>query len=167
MEQEPSKQVLRVYSPFPPPPLTYLAEQRCLCSIIQVKYKCPFAVHIPALIAENSMQLMAILPLCYTTSYCLYSIVFCPLLIQCRKTGTHPPFIETIRIKSAIMRYLCPLFQHDWGREGFIPWINLPYRHQSKCRHLKEFTCKGALRQVFICLRPPPLLWPHTPLPCY
>jgi hypothetical protein len=69
MEQEPSKQVLRVYSPFPPPPLTYLAEQRCLCSTIQVKYKYPFAV--PALVTENSMQLMAILPLCYTTSYYL------------------------------------------------------------------------------------------------
>ncbi len=28
----------------------------------------------------------------------------------------------------------------------------------AKCRHLKKFTCKGTLRQVFICLRPPPLL---------
>jgi hypothetical protein len=31
----------------------------------------------------------------------------------------------------------------------------------AKRRHLKKFTCKGTLRQVFICLRPPPLLWPH------
>jgi hypothetical protein len=28
----------------------------------------------------------------------------------------------------------------------------------AKCRYLKKFTCKGALRQVFIYLRPPPLL---------
>ncbi len=28
----------------------------------------------------------------------------------------------------------------------------------AKCRHLKKLTCKGTLRQVFICLRPPPLL---------
>ncbi len=27
-----------------------------------------------------------------------------------------------------------------------------------KCRYLKKLTCKGTLRQVFICLRPPPLL---------
>ncbi len=27
----------------------------------------------------------------------------------------------------------------------------------------KKLTCKGNLRQVFICLRPPSLLWPHTP----
>jgi hypothetical protein len=28
----------------------------------------------------------------------------------------------------------------------------------TKCRYLKKITCKGTLRQVFICLRPPPLL---------
>jgi hypothetical protein len=28
----------------------------------------------------------------------------------------------------------------------------------SKCRYLKKLTCKGTLRQMFICLRPPPLL---------
>jgi hypothetical protein len=28
----------------------------------------------------------------------------------------------------------------------------------AKCRHLKKFICKGTLRQVFICQRPPPLL---------
>ncbi len=33
----------------------------------------------------------------------------------------------------------------------------------AKCRFPKKFNCKGTLRQVFICLRPPPLLWPHTP----
>ncbi len=35
---------------------------------------------------------------------------------------------------------------------------------KAKCRHLKTFTCKGTLRQVIICLRPPPLLWPIPPL---
>ncbi len=29
---------------------------------------------------------------------------------------------------------------------------------KAKCLHLKKLTCKGTLRQVFICLRPPPLL---------
>ena len=28
----------------------------------------------------------------------------------------------------------------------------------AKCRHLKKLTCKGTLGQVFICLRPPPIL---------
>jgi hypothetical protein len=28
----------------------------------------------------------------------------------------------------------------------------------TKCRHLKQLTCKGNSRQVFICLRPIPLL---------
>jgi hypothetical protein len=36
---------------------------------------------------------------------------------------------------------------------------------KAKCRHLKKLTCKGTLRQVFICLRPPPLLRHHTPPP--
>jgi hypothetical protein len=31
----------------------------------------------------------------------------------------------------------------------------------AKCRHLTKFTCKGTLRQVFICLRP------RTPYPPY
>jgi hypothetical protein len=28
----------------------------------------------------------------------------------------------------------------------------------AKCRHLKKSSCNGTLRQVYICLRPPPLL---------
>jgi hypothetical protein len=32
----------------------------------------------------------------------------------------------------------------------------------AKCRHLKQLTCKGTLRQVFICLRPSP---PYPPSP--
>ncbi len=28
---------------------------------------------------------------------------------------------------------------------------------KAKCRHLKELTCEGTLRKVFICLTPPPL----------
>ncbi len=42
---------------------------------------------------------------------------------------------------------------------------NYLYRHQSIMSSYKKLTCKGTLRQVFICLRPPPLLWPHTPPP--
>ncbi len=34
---------------------------------------------------------------------------------------------------------------------------------KAKCRSLKKFTCKGTLRQEFICLRPP--LPPMTPYP--
>ncbi len=37
-------------------------------------------------------------------------------------------------------------------------WTNELYRHQSKMSLSKKFTCKGTLRQVFICVRPPPLL---------
>jgi hypothetical protein len=37
---------------------------------------------------------------------------------------------------------------------GLINYIDT----KSKCRYLKKVTCKGTLRQVFICLRPPPLL---------
>jgi hypothetical protein len=35
---------------------------------------------------------------------------------------------------------------------------------KAKCLQVKKCTCKGTLRQVFICLRLPPLplLWPHT-----
>jgi hypothetical protein len=38
--------------------------------------------------------------------------------------------------------------------QGLIKYINT----KAKCCHLKKFTCKGILRQVFICLRPPPLV---------
>jgi hypothetical protein len=38
------------------------------------------------------------------------------------------------------------------------PWTRELYRHQRKCRHLQNFTCKGTLRQVLICLIP---LLPH------
>jgi hypothetical protein len=35
---------------------------------------------------------------------------------------------------------------------GLINYIGT----KAKCRYLKKLTCKGTLRQVFICLRPPP-----------
>jgi hypothetical protein len=35
--------------------------------------------------------------------------------------------------------------------------------NKAKCRHLKTFTCKGTLRQVFICLRPIPSYDPIPP----
>ncbi len=32
-------------------------------------------------------------------------------------------------------------------------------------RNLKNWPVKGLCGRCFICLRPPPLLWPHTPFP--
>jgi hypothetical protein len=32
---------------------------------------------------------------------------------------------------------------------------------KAKCRNLEKFSCKGTLRQVFICLIPPPLYPPR------
>ncbi len=37
---------------------------------------------------------------------------------------------------------------------GLINYID----NKAICCHLKQLTCKGTLRQLFICLRPPPLL---------
>jgi hypothetical protein len=37
---------------------------------------------------------------------------------------------------------------------GLINYMNT----KAKCRHLQKLTSKGTLQQVFICLRPPPLL---------
>jgi hypothetical protein len=43
------------------------------------------------------------------------------------------------------------------GSPPFYGLINC--RHtKAKCRYLKKGTCNGTLRQVSICLRPPPLL---------
>ncbi len=36
----------------------------------------------------------------------------------------------------------------------------------AKCRYLKKFTCKGTLRQVFICLRPRTPYPPYTQYTC-
>ncbi len=44
---------------------------------------------------------------------------------------------------------------------GIINYIDT----KAKCRNLKICPCKGALRQVFICVRLPPLIGPHTPKP--
>ncbi len=46
------------------------------------------------------------------------------------------------------------------GVHGLINFIDA----KAKCRHLKKWPVhKGTSRQVFICLRPSPLIWPHTP----
>ncbi len=44
------------------------------------------------------------------------------------------------------------------GRRGLINYIGT----KAKCRHLKNWSVKGLCGRCFICLRPPPLLWPHT-----
>ncbi len=52
-------------------------------------------------------------------------------------------------------------------RHGLVNYIDT----KAKCRHLKFFSYKEILRQVFICLKPPYLsevpspLWPHPPPP--
>jgi hypothetical protein len=46
-----------------------------------------------------------------------------------------------------------------WVSQGLINYIDT----KAKCRQLKKLTCKGTLRQVFICLRPASLLRPHGP----
>ncbi len=46
------------------------------------------------------------------------------------------------------------------GRQGYTS-VRRKIRlidSKAKCRHPKNVTCKGTLRQVFICLRPLPLL---------
>ncbi len=44
-------------------------------------------------------------------------------------------------------------FVYDFPQE-LINYIDI----KAKCRHLKNLTCKGTFRQVFIRLRPIPLL---------
>jgi hypothetical protein len=45
------------------------------------------------------------------------------------------------------------IWLHAWARRK----IRL-LEGNAKCRHLEKLTYKGTLRQMFICLRPPPLL---------
>ncbi len=37
----------------------------------------------------------------------------------------------------------------------------------AKCRYLKNWPVKGLCGRCFICLRPPPLPWPHIPPPLH
>jgi hypothetical protein len=58
--------------------------------------------------------------------------------------------------------------QHGNTKQYFCPFSNRgdTVNHRkirliesnAKCCHLKELSCKGTLLEVFICLRPPPLL---------
>ncbi len=52
-----------------------------------------------------------------------------------------------------------------WGGDTGDHWQINYIDNKAKCRHLKKLTCKGTLQQVFVCLRPPPFLWRHTPPP--
>ncbi len=49
---------------------------------------------------------------------------------------------------------LVPYYAVHGAVHGLINYIDT----KAKCRHRKKLTCRGTLRQVFICLRPPPLL---------
>ncbi len=44
------------------------------------------------------------------------------------------------------------------GSHGHEHWLINYIDTKAKCRHLKKFTFRGTFRQVFICLRPPPIL---------
>ncbi len=65
------------------------------------------------------------------------------------------------RVESSVSKVLA-ILDHD--RQ--VLFCNMPYRSRkiklmesnAKCRQLKKLTCKGTLRQVFICLMPLPLL---------
>ncbi len=48
-------------------------------------------------------------------------------------------------------------FQLKGWLHGLINYIDTKTKY-TKCRHLKKITGKGTVRQVFICLRPPPHL---------
>jgi hypothetical protein len=48
---------------------------------------------------------------------------------------------------------------YNSNASGKGPSNTRPVEGSAKCRHLKKLTCKGTLRQVFICLRP------RTPYP--
>ncbi len=55
-----------------------------------------------------------------------------------------------------IPMYVSPICVH-YVRTQKQATHGLNTRHQSKMSASKKMTCKGTLRQVFICLRPPPL----------
>jgi hypothetical protein len=67
---------------------------------------------------------------------------------------------------------LLDLLEHAWQRHGALQSRRrkiLLRESSANCRYLKKLTCKGTLRRLFICLRPPPLPWPpplHTVYMC-
>jgi hypothetical protein len=87
--------------------------------------------------------------------------LFCCLLIYgstSTASATLLPFLSASEVKNNFSR-LHPWFPATHGLTN--------YRHQSKMLSSKKnLPVKGLLRQVFICLRPPPLLWPNTPHSC-
>jgi hypothetical protein len=50
------------------------------------------------------------------------------------------------------------LYKNDFVDVDSGAWTNYYIGTKAKSRHLTKFTCKETLRQVFICLRPFPLL---------
>ncbi len=61
---------------------------------------------------------------------------------------------DVSRLAGVVVVVIHPAMLHHYPNHGLINYMDL----KAKCRHLKKLTCKGTLRQVFICLRPLPLL---------
>jgi hypothetical protein len=57
-----------------------------------------------------------------------------------------------------VIHITLPIYQLTHGLLNYIDT-------KPKCRRLKILTCKVTLRQVFICLRPSPILTPYPPFP--
>ncbi len=82
----------------------------------------------------------------------------------------------TIIIKSYASLYMYTFCKSYYYADFSIVWFAIPMlinledsmdllmdlinyiETKAKCRHLKKLTCKRTLRQVFVCLRPTPLL---------
>jgi hypothetical protein len=63
------------------------------------------------------------------------------------------PFVPELYVPFVVSSSKLFVFSLEHGLINFIDT-------KAKCRNLKKLTCKGTL---FICLRPPSLLWPHIP----
>ncbi len=61
-------------------------------------------------------------------------------------------------IRTSYWHYVCVYLAANGKREDWERKKIRLIESKSKCRHLKKFSRKGTVRQVFICLRPPPLL---------
>ncbi len=111
------------------------AHSKCLCSSIFAKIiYCSYANYEYMGIVQSSPTELIWFDI-YSTCYSSYILLHLGQMF--------------IKIMYLTRQRQCMLFSH-----GLINYIDT----KEKCRHLKKLTCKGTLRQVFICLRPPFLL---------
>ncbi len=80
------------------------------------------------------------------------------------KTSVYLPTMSFIVFVDTACLSLLPVpralgFSAATAKNGLLVYLGLLnyIDTKAKCRHIKKFTCKGTLRQVFICLRPPSL----------